>query len=126
MNEYFLVAAILLILTGIIHSVLGEKLLIIPTLKLDLPPLFGSTFLTKRTLRFAWHLTTLFWLAIALILILFAKQPFNPTSILVVQIFSATFFLSGIVSLIGGHGKHFSWFVFLGISLLLWLGLKSS
>lgn len=124
MNLYFLSAALLLIVTATIHSIAGEKLLLIPTLKLEIQPLFGSTFLARRTLRFAWHLMTLFWLAIATVLILFARQPVSSTDIVVVQVFSFTFFFSGILSLVGGKGKHFSWFVFLAIAILLWLGLQ--
>ena len=52
-------AASLMILLGLAHSVLGECYLLIRLFRRpDLPKLFGSTAFTTRTLRFAWHLTT--------------------------------------------------------------------
>ena len=124
MNFYLLISAIIIIVIGVVHSIVGEKLIIIPTLKLELPQIGGSDLIAGRTLRFAWHLTTLVWWAIAAMLISFANQPLTPPAMIAVQIFSVAFFLSGITSLVIARGKHFSWYVFLTVSLLMWLGVK--
>jgi hypothetical protein len=58
-------AAVLLVAIGAAHSYLGERYILIRLFRLfrrDLPKLFGSDWFTKRTLRFAWHITTvMFW-----------------------------------------------------------------
>jgi len=57
-----LIGSLLLILIGFIHSILGEKYILIRLFRRDnLPHLMGSDWFTKRTLRFAWHITTLAW-----------------------------------------------------------------
>lgn len=56
------VAAILCFLIGIIHSYLGERFILIRLFRGDrVPHLFGSDYFPKRTLRFAWHITTFAW-----------------------------------------------------------------
>jgi hypothetical protein len=51
-------AAALIALLGLAHSVLGEQYILIRLFRRDLPKLFGGPEFTWRTLRFAWHLTT--------------------------------------------------------------------
>jgi len=61
-STLLLVAAVLVFAVGIAHSVLGEKLILIRLFRRpDLPKLLGDTTFTVRTLRFAWHLTTIAW-----------------------------------------------------------------
>lgn len=122
MNIYFVAAALLIIILGAIHSILGEKLIINPVLKLDLPHILGSDFITKRTLRFAWHLTTIIWWASAIILFYLAFHTIDPITEIIVKIFSVAYLFSGLVSLVIARGKHFSWYVCLVISIALWLG----
>ncbi len=63
---------------GIVNSLLGEKYILAPLFRRDnLPELFGSTDFTMRTLRYAWHLTTLAWLGFAAILVLMAHSPLD-------------------------------------------------
>lgn len=51
-------AALLVLATGIAHSYLGERYILIRLFRRsDLPKLFGGTAFTVGTLRFAWHLT---------------------------------------------------------------------
>ncbi|MBK8214484.1 MAG: hypothetical protein IPK71_12145 [Myxococcales bacterium] len=61
------VCAATLVVLALLHSALGEKLLLRPLLTSALPreglPL-GRAF-TARTLRFAWHLLSVAWLALA-------------------------------------------------------------
>jgi hypothetical protein len=47
---------------GLAHSVLGERYVLMRLFRrTDLPKLFRGAELTIRTLRFAWHLTTIAW-----------------------------------------------------------------
>ncbi|MBK7012660.1 MAG: hypothetical protein IPH43_08315 [Xanthomonadales bacterium] len=54
------IAALLIALLGLAHSVLGERYILVRLFRRDLPKLFGGTRFTRNTLRFAWHLTTMF------------------------------------------------------------------
>lgn len=109
-------AAVLLVVIGAAHSYLGERYILIRLFRRDLPKLFGSDWFTKRTLRFAWHLTTvMFWGFAAL---LFSRLDSVQTSL---RIISVTFLVSGVISLVGGRGRHLSWIAFLAVAGLVWL-----
>ncbi|PCK32700.1 hypothetical protein [Pseudoalteromonas piscicida] len=113
------IAALCIFLIGLVHSFLGEKYILIRLFKRDnLPHLFGSDWFTKRTLRFAWHLTTIAWWGIAVMLLLLSWQVEGAQLLLVM---AATFALSGLVALIASRAKHFSWVVFFTIAALLYL-----
>lgn len=59
-------AALVLFAVGLAHSLLGERYLLVRLFRRpDLPRLFGGTSFTVRTLRFAWHLTTIAWWGMA-------------------------------------------------------------
>ncbi|MEZ8826965.1 hypothetical protein AB6E04_21655 [Vibrio amylolyticus] len=63
-------SAFLLVLVAFVHSILGERFILTRLFTRDnLPKLFGSDDFTKRTLRFAWHLTSVAWLGFACIVI---------------------------------------------------------
>lgn len=119
-------AALLLLIIGGAHSYLGERYILIRLFKKgSLPALFGGPDFTKSTIRFAWHLTTLAWIGFAAILYLLSYPDLTATSMrqILLQIISATFFVSALLS--GGftRGKHLSWVVFLAIA---WIAFQSS
>jgi len=116
----FYLGAVLLILIGMVHSYLGERYILIRLFRRgNLPKLFGGEQFTRNTLRFAWHLTTLAWWGFAAILIHLTQDTLNPS--VIGNIIAITFLLHTGVSLAGAKGKHLSWIIFLGISLLtLW------
>lgn len=65
----------LLFAVGVVHSVLGERYILVRLFRrTDLPKLFGDTTFTTRTLRFAWHITTVAWWGFAAILLMLAQQ----------------------------------------------------
>ncbi len=119
MSTLLYTAAFFAFAIGITHSVLGELYILTRLFRRDnLPKLFGGTEFTKRTLRFAWHLTTIAWWGFSAILILLAEDTFTFKNISLVIGF--TFLISGIVSIVASKGKHYSWVVFLfigGVSL---------
>ena len=109
------IAAVLLLAIGLAHSYLGERYILVRLFRRDLPALFGSDAFTKRTLRFAWHLTTVAWWGYAaLLLFQFASAR---TSL---RVISVTFLVSAVVSLVGARGRHLSWVVFLAVAGLTW------
>jgi len=123
MNVMLLVAGLLSALIGIAHSVLGEKLVLGPLFRReDLPKLLGSTTFTRQTLRFTWHLTTVLLLGIGAVVMVLSLSLLDPRSTWVLQVLAATFTVCSLLSLIGARAKHFSWWVFLIIAVLLWFG----
>lgn len=125
MNRWFVAAAVLTVFIGCAHSWLGERYLMGRLLKRqDLPRLLGGDDFTKRTLRFAWHLTTLTWLGMAGLMATLARLPADRVPQPVVLVLSATFAASALLALIGSRGRHLSWVVFSAIAASLWVGLS--
>lgn len=89
-----------------------------PSSRRELPGLFGSDGFTKRTLRFAWHLTTIAWWGYAALLL--SRLDSADTSL---QIIAWTFLVSGVVSMIGARGRHLSWVVFVAVAALVWAAI---
>lgn len=117
----YYVAAILLITIGVIHSVLGERYILIRLFRRDnLPKLYGNDTFTKNTLRFAWHITTIAWFGFAALLVFMAQSTLP--SHFIGSIITLTFVAHFLLALLGSKGKHFSWVFFLLISVCVGLG----
>jgi len=111
-------SALLLVVVSLAHSYLGERYILTRLFRRDnLPKLFGSDDFTKRTLRFAWHVTSVAWLGFAGILVLLAQPSLN--SALVAQVVAVTFGLHCLVALLGSKGKHLSWVLFGTVCVLV-------
>jgi hypothetical protein len=122
MSAPLLVAATLCAAVALAHSYLGERYVLIRLLRrTDLPHLFGSDLFTKRTLRFAWHLTSLAWLGFGALLITAARggAASGPAGL---EIVAATFAASALVTFAGSRGRHLAWIAFAAIAVLAWLG----
>ena len=113
-------ASVLIFTLGLAHSVLGERFILVRLLRREsLPKLFGGTEFTARTLRFAWHITTVAWWGIAALLWLAASENLNSESVL--KVLAYTLLLSGILPLVITRCRHLSWIVlFLAGGLVLW------
>ena len=104
-------ASVLLIILGGVHSILGERLIIGPILHKNVHKTFGSEFLTKRTLRLAWHMASVFmWVCAALSHFAkdweaFAQKQLSLT-------FLIAFGIATLLGIIGTKGRHLSWIVF--------------
>jgi hypothetical protein len=116
-----LAAAGLAALVAIAHSVLGERYILIRLFRRDtLPKLFGGTEFTRRTLRFAWHITSVAWLGLAALLVAVASARADAATI--TRIVAVTFAVTGVIALTASRGRHLSWIVFLAIAALAWFG----
>ena len=123
MENGLVVAAVLMTLTAVAHSYLGERHILVRLLRREnLPHLFGSDVFTKRTLRFAWHITSVAWLGLAGVLAILA-QPSEPARVTLLRIVAATFLCSAAVAAAGSRGKHLSWIVFAAVGLLAWFAV---
>jgi hypothetical protein len=122
MNLTLLAAAALVVVVCAVHSVLGERVLLIPLSKRDdLPQFLGDRDYAKKTLRFVWHVATVFGLGFAALLLLLAA-PAAPDRRLLLRVIAVTVGVSGIVALIVSRGRHPSWIAFLVIAALVWFG----
>ncbi|MBA2731434.1 MAG: hypothetical protein H0U54_00940 [Acidobacteria bacterium] len=125
MNFYFVAAAVLAIAIGVAHSWLGERFILTRLFRRqNIPHLFGSDDFTKRTLRFAWHLTTVAWFGAAALLVILASFPTDAAARIISGAIAATFLASAVVALIGSRGRHLSWVIFLMIAGLVWMGIR--
>lgn len=117
MNLLLFVAALLVFAIGIVHSALGERYILTRLFRQDnLPKLFGGTTFTTRTLRFAWHLTTVAWWGLGTIVLLLGLQALSVQS--VSWVIATTFLVSSVITLTASRGRHLAWVVFLTIGAL--------
>ncbi|WP_420601861.1 hypothetical protein [Flagellimonas sp.] len=129
MNTYFLVAGILCILLGLVHSIFGEILIfnskrnkgsIVPTKK--------NPGLRTRHLRIIWanwHLSSVFGWCLGAILIKIALSHSNLNQefvVMIIQTIIFTMFIGSLLVLIGTKGKHPGWIVLFLIGILLVIG----
>lgn len=115
MTSLLYFAAFLAIALGAAHSWLGEKYILLPLFRRDnLPRLFGSVQFTTRTLRFAWHVTTIAWWGFAALLVQLAGGGLTQSS--VANVLGYTFIASGLLPLFITRGKHWSWVVMFAIA----------
>lgn len=129
MNWYFQTAAILMTVIGLVHSVLGERLIFRRMRAGGVIPTEGGNILREphvRILWATWHLATvlgigiaalLFWLALP-----FSAQP-GRSPVAVAAIVS-TLASSGLV-LVATKGRHPGWVGLLGVALLAAAGASA-
>jgi len=106
-------AAILILLTCIAHSYLGERYILTRLFRRELPKLFGDDSFTKGVLRFCWHLLSVVWLGMAVILVMAAGAPesdFRTGSLMTIGI---VMLLSAPFPLVLTRGRHLSWVMFM-------------
>lgn len=115
-------AAVLMALLGLAHSVLGERYLLVRLFRRqDLPSLLGGTWFTKRTLRFAWHLTTVIAWGLAAVVLQLDRLPGTEGRSIATTL-AVTLLLAGLLPLSFTRGRHLSWLVLFaaGGLLLAW------
>lgn len=116
-----ILAAVLAVLTAVAHSVLGERYILIPLFRReDLPRLLGSEWLTKRALRFTWHLASVAWWGFAALLSIFAGDRGSKDAVL--QVITATALCSAVFTAAATNGRHPGWIAFLVVAVLAWSG----
>ena len=108
------IAALLVFALAMAHSILGERYILVRLFRRhDLPKLFGSAQFTVRTLRFAWHITSVAWIGFAALLVQIGQDRLTPAN--AAQIIGLTSIASGLLPLILTRGKHLSWLVLFAI-----------
>jgi hypothetical protein len=119
MNWWLRSAAALAICVGLAHSYLGERYILIRLFRrTPLPPLFGSDVFTRRTIRFAWHLTSVAWWGAAVLFWALGRGD----AALGLRVLSGTFLVTALITAAGSRGRHLAWPVFLAIAVAVWMG----
>ncbi len=116
-------AAVLLIATGVVHSVLGEWLIfrhlrrgtLVP--QLSAPPLRGRNI---RILWATWHLASLLGWGFAAILFGMAAAPEAPLQSLVLHALIGSSGVGATLVLVGTNGRHPGWIALGAVAALSW------
>lgn len=123
MQNLYLAAGVITALTGIVHSVFGERLIFRHLRDGRLVPALGAPPLRERHVRIiwaTWHLASIFGWAAAGILIRLAFAPAPPVSLVAIGLAFA--YLGGaILVLVGTKGRHPGWVALLAVALLIWV-----
>lgn len=111
-------AASILLLTSALHSVLGERFILQPVLRRDdLPRLFGNRDFVPQTLRFVWHLFSIAFVGLAVVLMALAAEA--PRGVLT-GVISSTAAASALVAAAISRGRHLSWVAFAAVAIATW------
>jgi branched-subunit amino acid ABC-type transport system permease component len=117
-NANLAIAAALAFVIGALHSYLGERYIVQPILRrADLPRLMHTDWFFQRTVRYAWHLTTLLAWSLGALLFYYSRAT---KDVIALEIVSVTFVIAAVYLAIVSRGKHFAWPVFVVIGLLVW------
>lgn len=113
-DTLLLAAALLLVVTAAVHSVAGERRLIGPVLARRDGILKSP--LARFVLRFAWHITSVAWVVIALILLALVLDP------AAVRWWAAAgtgvaFTAIGVFTALSSRGRHIGWPFLTGIGV---------
>jgi uncharacterized membrane protein YfcA len=121
---WLLVAAGITIFIAAAHSYLGEKR-IFPRLlnRNDPPALSRSPALMRSIVRWAWHLTSFAWVALAAILIALLGDP-SQLRQSVGGIVAAYLGIGAIVTFATTRGRHIAWPFFLVAAVAAWFGTR--
>jgi hypothetical protein len=121
---WLLVAALTTVFIAAAHSYLGEKRIFPRLLDRGEPPtLGGSATLMRSIVRWAWHLTSLAWVALAAILIALLGDPSQLRQNLG-AIVAAYLGIGAIVTFATTRGRHVAWPFFLVATIAVWFGTR--
>lgn len=110
------VAAVLLAILAIAHSIIGEVRLIRSlAARDDLPTLYGTTRFTGATLRFAWHVTSVLGLGLAAVI---AEIALGVSPAVLASTIGWTLIACGVLPLVFTRGRHLAWAVFFAAGAL--------
>ena len=123
------VAAILSVITGLVHSVLGEWLIFRHLREGGIVPQRGAPPLRARNVRIlwaTWHLATVFGWAFAAVLLGMARWPGMPLRALVLDAVIAANAAGGVLVLVGTRGRHPGWIALGAVAVLAWLASRGA
>ncbi len=127
MNAYFIAAAALASIVGLVHSVLGEIMIFRRMRKSGrIIPTDGGAILSGPNVRIlwaSWHVLTVFGWAMAAILVELAKPTARGSGNDVVeQAIMVSMLVGSVLVLIATKARHPGWVGLLGVAVLVWIG----
>lgn len=128
MNHLYIAASIVLVLTGIAHSLIGELMIFRKVSGGQIVPNRSAPPLKERNIRIlwaSWHLTTVFGFVLAFILFQTGTKNFPAIPLLSHSIATACL-IGSLLVLFGTKGRHPGWLA-LGISAcLIWFAISAT
>ncbi|MCG8441878.1 MAG: hypothetical protein MI723_08720 [Caulobacterales bacterium] len=113
-----LIASVLTVLVGALHSLAGGRRLIGPIARLDgLPVILRDPRLTRLTLRAGWHALSVTWWAMAAAMAVMQARPDLRSDVFLWMV-SGLFGACGLAALVLSAGRHPSWLMFLPVAAL--------
>jgi hypothetical protein len=120
-NGLLFTAAVLLVVTAVAHSALGERRLLGPLLARREGILASD--LARFILRFAWHLTSLTWALLALILVQLVRGPVTARFWAAAGT-GVAFTTIGLYDALATRGRHVGWPLLTAIGIAALLSLR--
>lgn len=126
MIDYFLIAAIVAFIVGIIHSILGELLIFRHLRKDKIVPALAAPPLRERHVRIlwaSWHIVTVFGFGFGVVLIRLSQTTLNENfELFIGKVIIYSMLASSLLVLWATNGKHPGWLGLAAIALCAWLG----
>jgi branched-subunit amino acid ABC-type transport system permease component len=125
LNWFFFAAAVLAILVGLVHSVLGERLIFRRMRQGGLIPTNGARLIGEghvRILWATWHVVTIFGWSFAAILFWLGQVAPSVSHSIVVNAIVIAMSASAVLVFVGTRARHPGWVGLLGVAVLTWLG----
>ena len=126
MNWYFLAAALLILLIGAVHSVLGERLIFRRMRRSGYIPTEGGQVLREPYVRIiwaSWHVVTVMGWCVAVFLAWGAVQVSSAGFHFFLHTISITMLACSVLVLVGTKGRHPGWAGLLAVAALVEAGL---
>lgn len=127
MQTLLMVAAVLAVVTGIVHSVLGEILIFRHVRGDGVVPAMGAGPLRARNIRIlwaTWHLATVFGMALAGVLFALALRPGGSVRGIAAAAAVFAYLGGGLLVLVGTRGRHPGWIALLLVAALAWIATR--
>ena len=123
-------AAVHAIATGVVHSLLGERLIFRHLRRSSLVPSLPAPPLQARNVRIlwaTWHLASVFAWALAGLLWQLAREPGAALSArLVLSASAAAFVLGSLLVLVSTRGRHPGWVALGAVGVLSWVAIGAA
>ena len=127
MNTYFIAAAVLAFVVGLVHSVLGEIMIFRRMRKPGrVIPTDGGAILLGSNVRIlwaSWHVLTVFGWGMAAILVWLSRPASGSADVAVIgHAIEMSMLVGSALVLVATRGRHPGWIGLLGVAALVWLG----
>jgi hypothetical protein len=126
MNWYFTVAGALIFAIGLVHSLLGERLIFQRLRAADPLPMQSGQLLREPHMRIlwaSWHVVTIMGWCIAVLLFWMAlPSAQHQAPAILVQTVIIAMLVSSLLVFVATYGKHLGWLGLLAVAMLTTLG----